>query len=64
MLSLLLLSSPVVGAVAGEPCPTVLQAKASVIVGDLNGNKTDTDQTITDTIVGVTESSSTDSIVP
>ena len=64
MLFLLLLASPVHATVAEVPCPTTLQAKASVIVGDLDGYQTDTDKTITDTGDRVTDFTASDSIFP
>ena len=64
MLTLLLLASPVYATVAEVPCPTTLQSKASVIVGDLDGYQTHTDKTVTSTEVGDATTSSTDSIFP
>ena len=64
MLFLLLLASPVHATVAEVPCPTTLQAKASVIVGDLNGYQTDTDKTITDTEGRLSDFNSSSSIFP
>ncbi len=61
---LLLLASPSYAHVAGEPCPTTLQAKASVIVGDLDGYQTDTDKTVTDTEGRLSEFTSSSSIFP
>ncbi len=61
---LLLLASPSYAHVAGEPCPTTLQSKASVIVGDLDGYQTDTDKTVTDTGDRVTDFTTSDSIFP
>ena len=64
MLTLLLLASPVYATVAEVPCPTTLQAKASVIVGDLDGYQTDTNKTVTNPEGGVTNFTSTSSIFP
>ncbi len=63
-LLLFFLASPSYAHVAGEPCPTTLQAKASVIVGDLDGYQTDTDKTVTDTGDRVTDFATSDSIFP
>jgi len=64
MLTLLLLASPVYATVAEVPCPTTLQAKASVIVGDLDGYQTYTDKTVTSTEIGESNFTSTGSILP
>lgn len=64
MLTLLLLASPVYATVAEVPCPTTLQAKASVIVGDLDGYQTDTNKTVTSTEIGVSDFTTTGSIIP
>ena len=64
MLTLLLLASPVHATVAEVPCPTTLQAKASVIVGDLDGYQTDTNKTVTSTEIGVSDFTSSGSILP
>lgn len=64
MLTLLLLASPVYATVAEVPCPTTLQAKASVIVGDLDGYQTDTNKTVTDTEAGESNFTASHSIFP
>ena len=64
MLTLLLLASPVYATVAEVPCPTTLQSKASVIVGDLDGYQTDTNKTVTSTEIGVSDFTSSGSILP
>lgn len=64
MLTLLLLASPVHATVAEVPCPTTLQSKASVIVGDLDGYQTNTNKTVTGTEPGISDFTSTDSIFP
>ena len=61
---LFFLASPVHATVAEVPCPTTLQAKASVIVGDLDGYQTDTNKTVTDTGDRVTDFTASDSIFP
>ena len=64
MLTLLLLASPVYATVAEVPCPTTLQAKASVIVGDLDGYQTDTDKAVTNPEGRLPDFTSTGSIFP
>ena len=63
-LLLFFLPSPSYAHVAGEPCPTTLQAKASVIVGDLDGYQTDTNKTVTDTEAGESNFTASHSIFP